>query len=171
MHDGSTNRLSEVYRRYVARLHGLAERLISDRLKRQYSAEDAAHSALASFYHGIHDGRFHAQESGNLWNLLTTILHHKVQKKGKHLREELILADSHDPRPSHEDAVELADAIETALADLKPRHVEICRMHYQKGLGVGETASVTGCSRWTVRRVLQRFTEQLKEHIEHGNCR
>ncbi len=171
MHDGSANRLSEVYRRYVARLHGLAERLISDRLKRQYSAEDAAHSALASFYHGINDGRFRTETSGNLWSLLATILHHKVQKKGKHLREELIITDSVDPRPSHEDAVELADAIETALADLKPRHVEICQLHYHKGLKIGETASLTGCSRWTVRRVLQRFSERVIKHMEHRDFR
>jgi RNA polymerase sigma factor (sigma-70 family) len=167
MPDGSVEYLTEVYQRYLARLCGLAERLIGERLRRQYSAEDAAHSALASFYRGIHDGRFRTEPTGNLWSLLATILRHKVQKHGRRMRDELQLGEPLDPCPSHEDAVELADAIETALAHFKPRHVEICRLYYHEGMGVGETAASAGCSRWTVRRVLERFSQQLRIRLEH----
>ena len=165
MQDGSAENLSGIYRRYAARLCGLATQLISQRLGRRYSAEDAAHSALGSFYRGIHDGRFHAEASGNLWSLLATILRHKVRKHGRRMRDESLVGEPLDPSPSHEDAIELADAIETALAHFKPRHVEICRLYYQEGMGVGETAASAGCSRWTVRRVLERFSQQLEIHL------
>ena len=168
MRDGSAEDLSAVYHRYANRLCGLATQLIGQRLGRQYSAEDAAHSALASFYRGIHDGRFRTEPTGNLWSLLATILRHKVQKHGRRMRDELQLGEPPDPCPSHEDAVELADAIETALANLKPRHVEICRLYYQEGMGVGETSASAGCSRWTVRRVLERFSQQLETRLGSG---
>ena len=163
MSDGSADDLSNVYRRYVARLCRLAERLIGQRLGRQYSPEDAAHSALASFYQGIHEGRFRIEQPGKLWSLLATILHHKIQKRGGRIRDELMADEPLDPGPSHEDAVELADAIETVLAGFKPHHVEICRLYYQEGLEVGETAVATGCSRWTVHRVRERFAQQLEK--------
>ena len=162
MPHGSEDDLSDVYRRYIARLCRLAERLIGQRLGQQYSPEDAAHSALASFYHGIHEGRFHVERSGKLWSLLATILHHKIQKRGGRIRDEPLAGEPLDPHPSHEDAVELADAIETVLAGFKPHHVEICRLYYQEGRDVGETAAAAGCSRWTVHRVLERFAQQLE---------
>ena len=164
MGDGSAESLSGVYCRYITRLCGLAERLIGERLRRQYSAEDAAHSALASFYRGIDEGQFCVESSDKLWSLLASILRHKIQKRGRRIRDLLLVdeRESDDRRPSHEEAVELADAMEAALAGFKLQHVEICRLHYQEGLGVGETAVRVGCSRWTVRRVLARFRQRLK---------
>jgi RNA polymerase sigma factor (sigma-70 family) len=164
---GNTSAKEEVYTRYFDRLHRAAERLIGKRLRRVYAPEDAAQSALASFFRGMAKGRYHFDQSGRLWGLLVTIMRHKLQEHGgagpEQLPEPEEIIDGHPPP---EKAVELADAIEAATAGLKPRHLEICRLFYQEELSLGEIAARVERSRWTVRRVLDEFGSRLCDCLD-----
>jgi RNA polymerase sigma factor (sigma-70 family) len=163
---GTESAADEVYGRYIKRLCGVAARLISDRLQRQYSAEDAAHSALASFFRGMNENRYRFAQSGRLWGLLLTILRHKIQERGRKAREDTLPADVVGDDPSHEEAVALADAVEAAMTGLKPQHLEICRLFYEEELATPEIAGRVGCSRWTVRRVLDEFGARLSDRLD-----
>jgi RNA polymerase sigma factor (sigma-70 family) len=165
LNDGTESAAEEVYTRYIKRLCQAATRLIGDRLKRQYTAEDAAHSALCSFFRGIGQNRYQIDQSARLWSLLVTIMRHKIQERGSKAREDLLAADVISGDPPHERAVELAHAIEAAMTGLKPRHLEICRLFYREDLSPPEIAARVGCSRWTIRRVLNEFGSRLRDNL------
>jgi RNA polymerase sigma factor (sigma-70 family) len=167
---GTESAVGELYNRYVEQLCRIAVPLIGERLQRHYSAEDAAHSALASAFRGINERRYRFDESGKLWALLVTILRHKIQKRGgKHPEFDLdkdVVCDA----PSHEEAIALTDAVEMAMVGLKkPRHLEICRLCYAEELSTPEIADRVGCTRWTVRRVLDEFGARLENCLDRGS--
>jgi RNA polymerase sigma factor (sigma-70 family) len=166
---GTESAGEELYTRYIQRLCRVAAELIGDRLKRQYAAEDAAHSALGSFFRGMAQKRYHVDQSARLWSLLVTIMRHKIQERGGKAREDLLVADIISGDPPHEKAVELADAIEAAMAGLKPRHLEICRLFYHEDLSSPEIAARVGCSRWTIRRVLDEFGGRLRDSLDENS--
>jgi len=163
---GTESAAEEVYTRYVERLCQVATGLIGERLKRQYGADDAAHSALGSFFRGMNQNRYQIDQSARLWSLLVTIMCHKIQDRGSKAREDLLVGDVIESDPPHERAVELADAIEAAMAGLKPRHLEICRLFYHEDLSSPEIAARVGCSRWTIRRVLNEFGGKLSDCLD-----
>jgi RNA polymerase sigma factor (sigma-70 family) len=165
LNSGTESAAGELYGKYAQRLCRVAAQLIGQRLGRQYSAEDAAHSALASFFRGTNEKKYHFDRSERLWGLLVTILRHKIQERGRKAREDGLAADIVGDGTSHEEAVALADAVETAMACLKPRHLEICRLFYEEQLSTPEIADRAGCSRWTVRRVLDEFGRRLSGYL------
>jgi RNA polymerase sigma factor (sigma-70 family) len=165
LNDGNPSAQQEVFDRYFDSLYRAAEKLIGERLKRVYGPDDAAQSAMASFFRGMAKGRYHFERSGRLWALLVTILRHKIQERGNKPGGNSLLEDVEDARRSHEAAVELADAVEAAMSGLKPRHLEICRLFYQEQLLPGEISDRIGCSRWTVRRTLDEFGSRLEERL------
>jgi DNA-directed RNA polymerase specialized sigma subunit len=56
-----------------------------------------------------------------------------------------------------------------AVAGLNPRHLDICRLFYEEELSSPEIADRVGCSRWTVRRVLDEFGARLSKHLCEGD--
>lgn len=155
----------DLYHQYIGRLCGLAAQLIGERLGRQYTVEDAAHSALGSFFRGVRDGRYPIEPVGRLWSLLATILRHKIQRRGGKAKEELLSGDMAHSDPPPERAAEMADAIQMALEGLKPNHLEICRLFYAEGLSLPDIVTCVGRSRWTVRRVLNEFGRRLEKYL------
>jgi len=162
---GTQSAGEELYSRYMHQLCRVATGLIGERLKSLYGAEDAAHSAFASFFRGMAEKRYHVDESSRLWCLLVTILRHKIATKGVKAREAPLEVDPVDGDSLHEEAVELADAIEVTLAEFKPRPLEICRLFYQEQLSPPEIAAKVGRSRWAVRRALDRFGRRLANQL------
>ncbi len=163
---GTESAEEELYHQYFERLCRAAARLIGERLERQYSAEDAAQSALGSFFRGMVATRYQLDNSARLWRLLVTILRNKIRKRGQKARESPLDGDIMSRDPPHEEVVTLADAIEAAIAGLKSRHLEICRLFYYQNLSPAEIAARVGCSRWTVRRVLNEFGHRLQEILD-----
>jgi RNA polymerase sigma factor (sigma-70 family) len=167
LNTGTESVAGEVYSLYIERLCRVATSLIGERLKRHYGAEDAAHSALGSFFRGMNEKKYRIDQSHRLWALLVTIMRHKIQERGGKAKYDILSVDVVDREPSHEEAVELADAIETALTGLKPSHREICCLFYQEGLSFQEIATRVKCSRWTIRRVLDDFGECLVKYLSN----
>lgn len=107
-----------------------------------------------------------------MWRLLVQITLNKVgQQNRRHgaarrdvaaeaysLDEaEHLEAATHDPSPG--DAI-FADEIEAALAGLDDSKAQMFRLTLQ-GFTTSQIADKLGCSRWTVRRVLDRIGYQL----------
>jgi RNA polymerase sigma-70 factor (ECF subfamily) len=156
-----------IHAQYAESLWRLAEKKIGPVLKRGISPSDVVQSAFASFFWRFCDGRFRIDHSGALWRLLVTITLNKIHRHGTK-RQMVSLEDlaqsveplNHDPSPL--EAAAFNDEIEVLLQGLPLRCGEVlsCRLH---GYSIGDTAELTGCSRWTVRRDLRRIAERLSQ--------
>ena len=162
---GDNAACGQLYQRYAERLCQLAERLIGKRLKQRYGPDDAADSAFGSFFRQAADGHYQIDHSGALWRLLVTIMLNKIRGEGRKRNCDPLPPDVVARGPSHEAAVDLADLLEAAVSDLSPRDAKICRLwHCQEHL-IEEIAAQVGCSRGTVRRVVDRFCRQLRRDL------
>jgi RNA polymerase sigma-70 factor (ECF subfamily) len=168
-----------LWQRYAQRLLALARRRLSRKLARRVDPEDVVQSAYRSFFAGARDERYVLQHSGDLWRLLVAItlhkLHHQVQRHtaGKralaleyHFGEERDLL--HFPvrtlanPPSPSEAVMLVDELEHVMRAFPPLQRQMIQLRLQ-GYRLGEIAAVTRRNERTVRRVLQRVEQHLKQ--------
>ena len=167
----------QLFLRYSQRLHALAERRISERLARRVGPEDIVQSVFRTFFRRTGEGQFAIDHSGSLWRLLVQITLFKI--RGQHQRhhaarrdlsaelqaapgEQQVEALARDPSP--EEAAALNDELEAALAGLEPAEQEMLRLCLQ-GHSPSEIATQVGCSRWTVRRVLDRIGNRLQRRL------
>lgn len=159
----------EIFERYLARLTALARSRLAARLQRRTDPEDIVLSAYRSFFVGARDGRFVLQRSGDLWRLLATITIHKLNRQAKRhsaerrdVQREVTLADdAHFARePTAEEAVALADELESILRPLDPLLRRVLELRLQ-GQSLEEIAAITMRSERTVRRSLAEIREAI----------
>jgi RNA polymerase sigma factor (sigma-70 family) len=175
---GEESAAAELHRRYAQRLCALAEQQIGQRLRRRVGAEDIVQSVFRTFFRRTGQGEYPIDHSGSLWQLLVTIMLNKVRRQGAAHRAakrdvgvEVPVADgelspvalARDPAP--DDAVVLLDELESLLAGLKSPEPDIIRLCLE-GYSSPEIADQLACSRWTVRRVLDRFGTRLRRRLE-----
>lgn len=178
---GDESAAEVIYRRYAERLWTLAESRISQRLGVRVGPEDIVQSVFRTFFRRARNGQFSVEHSGSLWRLLVQITLNKVgQQYRRHgaarrdvaaeaysLDEAVHLETAtHDPSPA--DAAILADELEAALADLDDSKAQMFRLSLQ-GFSTSQIADQMGCSRWTVRRVLDRIGYQLLRRLRAEN--
>lgn len=168
----------DVYRRYAERLWRLAERQIGPRLARRIGPDDIVQSVFRTFFRRTEQGQFTIDQSGSLWNLLVTIAINKIRRQaefhtaarravGREVRgQEQVFASVAD-EPSHEEAVALLDELALLMDGLRDPEPEIIRLTLE-GHSTDEVARHIGCSRWTVRRVLNRFGQRLEGRLREG---
>jgi RNA polymerase sigma-70 factor (ECF subfamily) len=65
--------------------------------------------------------------------------------------------------------LEVAEAVQAAIAQLKPRFRLPILLRYIEGLSYDEIASVLGCSKGTVASRLNRGHSQLAKRLSHLN--
>jgi RNA polymerase sigma-70 factor (ECF subfamily) len=182
---GDQQAASELFHRYAERLIALAHSRLSAKLATRAAPEDVVQSVYCSFFAGARDGRYVLQQSGDLWRLLVTITLNKVQhqlkrhtsgKRSITMEQPLETGDGsllippellvNEPTP--DESVALTELVEKVMAPLEPLQRRIVELRLQ-GHGVTEIAEMTGRTRPTVRRVLDRVKEQLAEEEELGN--
>ena len=166
---GDEDASREIFERYLARLTALARSRLAARLQRRTDPEDIVLSAYRSFFVGARDGRFVLQRSGDLWRLLATITLHKLHRQVKRhsaesrdVRREIAVADDADfaRDPTAEEAVALADELESILRPLDPLLRRILELRLQ-GQSLEEIAAITLRSERTVRRSLAELREAI----------
>jgi len=175
---GDQKAAEELYLRYGERLFRLAEREIGERLRRRVGPDDILQSVFATFFRRTAQGEFSIQQSGSLWRLLAQITLNKVRRQAefhgarrRDVRAEVHLDDGQfSPEllartPTREDVQVLLGELETLVAELDPAETEIVRLTAE-GYSVGEIGAKAGCSRWTVRRVLNRVRERLDKGMK-----
>ena len=150
--------IERVYDHFAERLCRFAEKEIGDRVRKHYGPEDAGQSAFGSFVRLVGKREYVFKHSGALWNFLKTIALNKIRDAAPRPGDTDLL----DPdqlagcTPSEHQAYEVADAFEGVLKELSGRDAKIFENRYLEEATIGETAKAVKCSRWTVRRVLDR---------------
>ncbi|MCA9009944.1 MAG: protein kinase [Planctomycetaceae bacterium] len=167
---------SKLFHRYLARLCRLAQTRLGARIARRLDAEDVVMSAYRSFFINARAGRFWIQESGDLWALLAKITLRKLYRSIEHhsaemrsVFREVQSTDAYHPhewviseQPAVEQAVALADEVESVLRKLPLQHRRVVELRLQ-GEFMGDIAKDVGLSERTVRRILAEIETQLRQ--------
>jgi RNA polymerase sigma factor (sigma-70 family) len=169
---------TEMFRRYAQRLVALARSRLSDRLAHRVDPEDVVQSAYRSFFVAAREGRFELEHGGDLWQLLVTIMLHKLHRQVRRntadkrsVEREQSLDDrpillrvqpqllAQEPTPI--EAVALVDELEQLMKSLNSVEQRMVELRLQ-GYNLDEIADKTERSERTVRRLLERIKEQLE---------
>ena len=178
---GDEQAAADIFDRYVNRLIALARSKLGDRLRRRVDAEDVVQSVYRSFFRRAAEGAYQLDEGDNLWRLLATITVNKLRKRHRHhtaqkrsIDEEISVGGSsgawqisplvvaHDP--TSDEAVALIDELQFVLERLEPVHREIVELRLN-GHDLAEISEQTSRTERTVRRVLERFSGDLKARM------
>lgn len=179
---GEQTAAGELYGRYAERLWRLAERQLSDRLRRRVGPDDILQSVFRTFFARSAKGEYSIAHSGALWYLLVRITLNKVRRQAEIHRAEKrdIRREAHGEdadialagfpeTPPQEEVDSLLGDLEILIKELSPREAEIVGL-ISDGVSVLETAARVGCSRWTVRRTLDRIGALLSGGEEDGSA-
>ncbi len=177
---GDQEAAAEIYQRYWTRLCELARTRLSRQVARRVGADDIVQSVFRSFFRRAGAGDFVLPHAEALWALLVRITVNKVRRQSQRhraqcrnvaaeidQRDEASILEALAREPTPAEAVSLAEEIGFVLApldDVKREMVTLCL----QGNSCSEIASCLACSRWTVRRVLDRVGEQLRLRLEAG---
>ena len=172
---GDESAAERIFTLYWDRLWLLAKSRINQRLGRREGPSDAVQSAFESFFRRTKDGQFQFDRSDSLWGLLAAITLNKVRGRAEShcaakrdvARE--VRADDLSPvvfarDPSAEEAVAFADELEHVVRSLSEAEATILGLCLQ-GIAPAEIAEMCSCSRWTVRRTLDRIGNKLRERL------
>jgi RNA polymerase sigma-70 factor (ECF subfamily) len=78
-------------------------------------------------------------------------------------------AGERKPQEKHYARLEIAEAVQAAIGELKPKFRLPVLLKYIEGLSYDEIASVMGCSKGTVASRLNRAHSQLAKRLSHLN--
>jgi len=177
---GDQSAAEALYLRYAERLWTLAEREIGERLRRRVGADDILQSVFGTFFRRTAEGQFSIQESGSLWRLLAQITLNKVRRQAEfhgagrrdmraevHIDGGQVSPELFARTPTRDDIGVVLSELEALITELDPSETEIVRLTAE-GYSVAEIGSKAGCSRWTVRRVLNRVRDHLANRMKPG---
>jgi RNA polymerase sigma factor (sigma-70 family) len=178
---GDQQAAAELFRRYVTRLTALARSRLSAQLAGRVDPEDVVQSVYRCFFADARAGRYEVERGGDLWQLLVTITLHKLQEQVRQnsrrkravqrqqnfgSEESLMGLQPHmlGHEPSPVEALALADQLDQLMRDLEPLHRRMLELRLP-GHTVEEIAAATERTERTVRRVLDRITQQLQRRL------
>ncbi len=172
---------AELFRRFAARLHGLARKHLDTALRRKVDAEDVVQSAYKSFFLRYGDGNLQVADWDNLWGLLTLITVRKCADRAEHFRAQRravareatpdadALAGRWEPvgrEPTPDEAALLAETVEELFRGLDDDERPIVELSLQ-GYDVREISERLGRAERSVRRLRERVRKRLeRRHLE-----
>lgn len=170
---GSEWAFREIVLRYQAPVYRLMVRMMRDPSRSEELAQDTFVKAFRSLH------TYDAQRKFAAWLLaiarnvaidelrrgkLHTLPLEKPDSDGMQIRETLEAAG---PTPALvTERLELARALETAVACLRPEYREIVTLRHEHELDYGEIAQITGMPVGTIKSSLHRARKELAEHME-----
>jgi hypothetical protein len=176
---GDEQAATELFRRYVSRLSVLARARMAPKIARRFDPEDVVLSAYRTFFVRARNGQFTLSRSGDLWRLLVGIVLKKLyHKTAEHMAAKrsvdremplpaggesawhFVLPPSRYPKA--EEAVAMAELVETLMAGLEPLSRRVLEMRLSDHR-LDEIASATNRSERTVRRILDDLKTQLEK--------
>jgi RNA polymerase sigma factor (sigma-70 family) len=172
---------TELFRRYTARLIGLAASHLGERLRRKVDPDDVVQSVLWSFYRRQRAGEFEIKSWDNLWNLLAKITIAKCANRAQHfatgrrdVERELHAAgsESGDPldqilarEPDPDGSVILAETIERLLGVFDPIEQQALTMMLED-YSIADISARLGPSESTFKRLRRRAERRLLNVLE-----
>ena len=163
----------DFWSRYEERLRRLAERNLSDRMKRRIDADDVVQSAFRTFLRRAGQDEFELRDRQNLLSLLTTITLNKIRQKVRHFAAQKRGGDSDQyfetmadlggdtPTPDEEAALR---EIEELLRGFDEEQQQVVDLKLQNHTNE-EIARRMQCSERTVRRMIKRVEQTLDKLI------
>ena len=180
--EGDQSAAEQFFERYALRTWKLAENLIAQRLKPRFDGDDIVQSVFRTFLRRSRDGELDVPASDTIWHLLAAVARNKIRRRVAHHRMQRRNVDREqsaampnsallppeewlDAEPTADDAVALIDEVQAVLGTANPREADIFR-YCLEGHSTPEIAQLVGCSRWSVRRVLDRLGEELQQRLK-----
>jgi RNA polymerase sigma-70 factor (ECF subfamily) len=175
---GDHQAAEKIYEQYAGRLLALAKDRLSVRLRRRVGEDDIVQSVFRTFFRRVQNGEYLVDHSGTLWQLLVSITLNKLRQKAKFHR-----AQKRDVGAEvYRDADQLASGLPTARPDeaaiellmseldtlfhpLDGRDRQIAQLCLE-GYATSEIGQRLRCSRWTIRRVLDRIGARLSRQLD-----
>jgi RNA polymerase sigma-70 factor (ECF subfamily) len=172
--EGSESAFREIVQRYQRPIYGLIVRMVRDPAR----AEELAQDAFVKAFRALHT--YDVQRKFSAW--LLTIAHHvaiddlrkgtlatepleEMTDGGERTRE---FADNSAATPAAiAERVELAAALQKAIARLRPDYREVVALRYERELDYDEIVDITGLPMGTVKSTLHRARKELAAHMEN----
>jgi RNA polymerase sigma factor (sigma-70 family) len=179
LREGDPQIVEEFCEQYGALLQQLADKHLSEDLRRRVGPEDVVQSVCRTFLRRARAGEFELADSEGLWRLLCAITLTKVHEQarfhqrhkraaGQEVRLTSLAADSSakgfdpvDPSPSPAEAAEFADQFRQLMASFDDQERRFVDLKLQQCTNV-EVAARLGCSERTVHRILKRVQTRLE---------
>jgi DNA-directed RNA polymerase specialized sigma24 family protein len=182
-------RAAEVlWERYFAKLVHYARRKLGGLPRRAADEEDAALSAMHSFYRGMATRRFDVTDRDDLWKLLVTITarkacaqrrrHLAAKRGGGRVRGESVFrradqGEDHEPgiggvlgqEPTPEFASMVAEDCRAMLNHLGDDTLRNVALYTLQGYNTEEIAGKLGCVRRSVERKLERIRDKWSREV------
>jgi len=169
--------VTDFWSRYEERLRRLAERNLSDRMKRRIDADDVVQSAFRTFLRRAGQDEFELRDRHNLLSLLTTITLNKIRQKVRHFAAQKRGGDSDQyfetmadlggdtPTPDEEAALR---EIEELLRGFDEEQQQVVDLKLQNHTNE-EIARRMRCSERTVRRMIKRVEQNFEKLIREDD--
>jgi hypothetical protein len=164
---GDQTAAAEIHERFEKLLRAYAQRKIGSKLRRYADVSGILQSAWAEFFEDVRQQRIDVNDTNHAKNLLARKLWWRIMKLVRRCpppepTASLEVADGHAPP---ELAAALCDELAFLLENEDTRDAEIVWMSLQ-GFAASEIAAGIGASRWTVRRVQERFGRLLHKRFQ-----
>lgn len=172
---GDSDAARKIFSHFSQKLCRLAERHLSNRVRRQVDGEDVVQSVFRTFFVRDAQGQFEVDHTDELWRLLVTITLRKArgvwrknasQSRSVDREIEMLRNDELDAlgifsrEPSIVDAIVLADEVESLLCGLTASHAKALELRLG-GYTPTEAAELMGLSRQSFYRLLEPLRERL----------
>lgn len=174
---GDQHAAEKIYEQYAPRLLALARERISLPLRRRVGEDDIVQSVFRTFFRRVQNGEYLVDRSWNLWQLLVSITLNKLRQTTRfhrarkrdvgsevyNMADELACrldADSPDQTAIGLLLSEL-DALLNGVDHRDRVIVQLCL----EGYTTSEIGQRLHCSRWTIRRVLDRLGHRLTRQL------
>ena len=171
--DGSESAFREIVLRYQRPVFGVIVRVVRD----QARAEELAQDTFVKAFRALHT--YDVERRFSAW--LLAIAHHgAIDEARKRVLETVSLdeleddgspvvqiADRNSPTPAAIlERAELATALHTAIARLRPEYRELVSLKYEQGLEYEEIREITGLPVGTVKSSLHRARKELAGQLQ-----
>jgi len=164
--DGDEDAANVLYERYARRVLGLVEAKLGARLRTTTEPEDVVQSVFKSMFRGVQSGNYDAPPGSTMWNLLAVIAVNKLRRRAVHQSAQrrdirrLVSIETVDDVIDESSIEFLQICVRETLGLLRSLDREIVSLRIQ-GHAVDEISEITGRSRRTVERCLQKSRKQL----------
>jgi RNA polymerase sigma-70 factor, ECF subfamily len=167
---GDEDAAYELYDRYARRVFGLVKSKMGARLATATDPDDIVQSVFKSAFRGMKSGHYEAPEGATLWNLLAVIAVRKLSNKANHHSAEC--RDINRKVSIESDLLVMSDdqasieflelCVRETLELLRLGDREILSLRIQNH-NVNEISEITGRSRRSIERSLQRSRQRLAD--------
>ena len=164
---GDMEFVDELLRRYVRKVHGMIESMVTNRA----DAEDLTQEVLVRAGRGLSTFRGDARFSTWIYRIAMNTTRSFLRKQSRQpLMADEPAADPVDPRSDGPDSNLIADetdaAIGQAVASLSPSLRAAIVLTVVQGLDASEAARIEGCSRATIYWRIHQARKLLRERLE-----